>query len=283
MTRRAFESMGCEVIVEGADASAFDAIRHLFGERDATFSRFRPESELVRVNAAAGPVVRVSRGFSDAITTALWAAHATCGLVDPTVGAAIEAAGYDVDFPDLVPDPRPLEPTRPADWRTMRVVDRLLYRPTGTVLDLNGVVKAMAIDDAAALLRGPGYVSAGGDIAARAPVTVALPAGGAITLQSGGIATSGIVTRRWLRGGNLQHHLIDPAIGRPSESPWTYVSAVGRDCLHADIAAKAGYLLGENGPGWLDRRAVAARFVSDEGITENHCWAHSLERERAWA
>lgn len=283
MTRRVFSSMGCEVIVAGADNAVYDAIRELFEQRDATFSRFRQGSELVRVNASRGQIVPVSESFSAAVTVALWAAHVTGGLVDPTLGAAIEAAGYDVDFPDILPDPRAVGSAQPGQWRSVRVLGRLLYRPTGTALDLNGVVKSMTVDAAAALLQGPGYVAAGGDIAARAPVTVALPVGGAITLESGGIATSGSATRRWLRGGILQHHLIDPATGRPSDSPWTQVSAVGRNCLYADVAAKAGFLLGEEGPAWLDRRSVAARFVAGERIVENDCWAHSRERERAWA
>jgi len=273
--------MGCEVIVSGADERSFEAIKRLFEDREAAFSRFRAGSELAGVNAAAGRSVPVSRGFSKAVDVALWAARVTDGLVDPTLGAAIEAAGYDADFAEIRPDPRPAQSAPPAEWQAISVSGGLLSRPCGTVLDLNGVVKAMAVDAAAALLPGGGYVSAGGDIATRTPVTVALPAGGAITLESGGIATSGSATRRWLRGSSIQHHLIDPRTGRPSDSPWTHVTAVGRDCLRADVAAKAGFLLGEDGPGWLDRRSVCARFVAGERVVENSCWAHGRERTRA--
>jgi thiamine biosynthesis lipoprotein ApbE len=49
-----FESMGSEVVVEGATRAEAARIQALFEERDATFSRFRPESELSRVNAAGG-------------------------------------------------------------------------------------------------------------------------------------------------------------------------------------------------------------------------------------
>ena len=127
-------------------------------------------------------------------------------------------------------------------------------------------------------------MSAGGDIATSgSAVTVALPEDGAATLRSGGIATSGTATRRWLRGGSVQHHLIDPRTGRPSDSPWTYVSAVGGNCLNADVAAKAGFLLGDRGPAWLDARGVAARFVAGDKVVENDCWKHSLERRHAWA
>ena len=276
--------MGCEVIVAGANPQAFEKITKLFEERDATFSRFRSDSELTRVNATAGTAVAVSPVFLLAVSAALDAARTTGGLVDPTLGAAIIAAGYDRDFDDLVPNPRVLEPAPRTDWRQIRVGPGVLFRPTGTVLDLNGVVKSMTVDTAASLLGAPGFVSAGGDLAThRSPVTIALPGGGAVTLESGGIATSGTATRRWLQDGCMYHHLIDPSTGLPSSSPWTYVTAVGRDCLSADIAAKAGFLLGDDGPGWLDTHRVAARFVADGRVVENACWAHSLVREQTWA
>ncbi|HKI92864.1 MAG TPA: FAD:protein FMN transferase, partial [Gaiellaceae bacterium] len=202
--------MGCDVVVAGARPVGLAAIESLFAERDARFSRFRPDSELRRVNAAAGDVVPASSEFLRAVRAALAAARATDGLVDPTLGAAIEAAGYDADLADLPAD-GPLAPVPPpADWRSLRTGARLLVRPAGTLLDLNGVVKAMAVDDAAALLDGPGFVSVGGDIAARGePVVVGLPGGGTVTLEHGGMATSGTGTRHWLRGGEPQHHLID--------------------------------------------------------------------------
>ena len=52
-----FESMGCEVVVEGATAAEAERVRALFEERDGIFSRFRPDSELSRVNAAGGPTL----------------------------------------------------------------------------------------------------------------------------------------------------------------------------------------------------------------------------------
>jgi FAD:protein FMN transferase len=284
VSRSVFRSMGCEVVVAGAEPERLAEIVHLFEQRDATFSRFRAGSELERVNAAPEPIVRVSPTFAVAVSAALDAAYTTGGLVDPTLGAALTAAGYDADFSELTADPRPVEPVTHHDWREIRVGRGLLSRPPATVLDLNGVVKAMTVDEAARMLGGPGFVSAGGDIATNgSPLIVALPRGGAVTLCSGGIATSGTADRRWLRGGRLQHHLIDPRTGQPSTSRWTHVTAVGRNCLGADVAAKAGFLLGDDGPGWLDDRGVAAHFVADGAAIENDCWLHSLEVALAWA
>jgi thiamine biosynthesis lipoprotein len=149
------------------------------------------------------------------------------------------------------------------------VAGRLLSRPPGLVLDLNGVVKALAVDEAAAALDGPGFVSVGGDLAVRGPVDVGLPGDGAVRVVAGGLATSGTATRG--------RHLVDPATGRASESPWQQVTASGASCLAADVAAKAGFLLGERGPDWLDGRGVPARFLAqDGGIVENVTWAGAL-------
>src|SRR5262249_23544809 len=59
--------------------------------------------------------------------------------------------------------------------------------------------------------------------------------------------------RTWRRGGLVQHHLIDPATGRPARTPWRDVTVAAQDCVAADIAAKAALLLGVRGPSWLER------------------------------
>ena len=110
MELRIFRSMGCEVVVGGASPAELEAIQALFEERDAVFSRFRADSELNRVNRSAGRVVPVSTFFRDALGVALAAAATTGGLVDPTLGAALEAAGYSQDFECSAEDRRPPEP-----------------------------------------------------------------------------------------------------------------------------------------------------------------------------
>jgi thiamine biosynthesis lipoprotein len=157
----------------------------------------------------------------------------------------------------------------------VRLAGRLLRCPRGVLLDLNGIVKGATVDEALALLAGDGYVAAGGDLATRGPVSVALPGGGAVELLEGALATSGASARRWRRGGAEQHHLIDPATGRPAESPWREVSVCGATCLAADVAAKAAFL---TGPGWLEERRLPGRFVTANGtILTTSAWAPDPE------
>jgi thiamine biosynthesis lipoprotein len=227
--------MGCEVAVAGGDPATVAGVLERW---EAAFSLFRPESELSRVNASPVRVLRVSRLFASTLETALDVAAETGGLVDPTLSGR---------------------------WSEIVVSGRMLSRPPGLTLDLNGVVKALAVDEAVEALDGPGFVSVGGDLAVRGPVDVALPADGAIRVIAGGLATSGTASRG--------AHLIDAATGVPSESRWEQVTASGATCLAADVAAKAGFLLGEGGPDWLDTRGIPGRFVAGDGeIAENETW-----------
>jgi thiamine biosynthesis lipoprotein len=268
-----FRAMGCDVLVAGASPPELDAIRRLFDERERRFSRFLPSSELSLVNRAAGHPVIVSAGFAEALERARWAAQETGGLVDPTLGAALAAAGYDRDFPLVHDSDQPAAAGPMGAWQAVQTAGLLVRIPAGMRLDLNGVVKSMAVDAALELMAGDGWVSAGGDLAARGGLDVSLPGGGAVRVISGGIATSGPSRRSWMRGGRRMHHLIDPRNGLPSFSDWTQVTASGSTCLDADVAAKAGFLLGSSGPDWLDERAIAARFLCADGsVVANQTW-----------
>jgi thiamine biosynthesis lipoprotein len=269
--------MGCVVEIGGARVREAQAIERLFQARDRQFSRFRAESELSRVNRAGREVVTVSKSFGQMVERALTAASTTGGLVDPTLAAALEAAGYDRDFAALSPSRVRAGPPAPARPGAVTLLGRVLMLYGGVRLDLNGVVKAAAVDDALRLLSGPGFVSAGGDLATRGEVDVALPGRGAVRLVSGGLATSGRSKRRWLRTDEEQHHLIDPGTGRPSESQWDEVTVCGATCLAADVAAKAAFLLGDDGPAWLDERGLPGRFVTGARVHENERWRASAK------
>ena len=268
-----FRSMGCDVRV--SSEARLHEVRRLFEERGRRFSRFDDHSELNRVNAHPFGVTLVSEELASMLSLALDAAHATGGLVTPAAGGALVGAGYDRDYASLPLDGVAVEPVPVPSLLTLRLRGRMLLRTEPVVLDLNGVVKGKTVDDALALA-GDGWVSAGGDIATTVPVDVGLPGGGAVRLDRGGLATSSVAKRIWRRGGELQHHLIDPATGRPARTPWRDVTVAAQDCVAADVAAKAALLLGHAGPSWLDRRGLAGRFVDHRGAVHlTHTWQQS--------
>src|SRR5262249_31700163 len=135
-----FDAMGVRVRLGGATDAEAVAVRDLFEEWEQAFSRIRPESELSCINHHAHAVVMGSPLFARGARVALRAAAATAGRVDPTLGSAIEAAGYDRDFSLLSDDAPAARPGQPGCWRRLRLDGRLLYRPRGVLLDLNCVV-----------------------------------------------------------------------------------------------------------------------------------------------
>ncbi|WNZ09917.1 FAD:protein FMN transferase [Streptomyces sp. 11x1] len=254
---------------------------------DLTCSRFRPDSELARVNLNAGTPTTVGERFSEALQAALRAARLTDGAVDPTVGRAMTALGYDRTFTSLRPeDTRPLPPALPAPgWRRIDFDprSRRLRLPPHTHLDLGATAKALAADRAAhlaAAATGCGIlVGLGGDLSVAGPAPdggwrIALaddharPAadhGPTVAVTGGALATSGIRVRTWRRAGRTLHHIVDPTTGEPAAPVWRTVTVAAATCVDANTASTAAIVLGDNAVDWLRGSALPARLVGLDG------------------
>jgi thiamine biosynthesis lipoprotein len=256
MLRRRFLAMGTQMeLVLDAQPSAAALLALAAAEADVQrlerlLSRFDPHSELARLNERGAMVVGPE--LLEVVELALAARERTCGSFDPTVHDALVAAGYDRTFarvPVRSAAP-PLAPTRCAgDIRVHRETSKIELEP-GIRLDLGGIAKGYAADRAVAILAGAGpcLVDAGGDIALQGrpwPVGVET-ASGTLTLElgEGGLATSGRDRRHWTRGGHEQHHLIDPATGRPAESDLLRVTVAAGSAAEAEVQAKTLFLAG---------------------------------------
>ena len=168
------------------------------------------------MNAATGEVVAVSENFARAVARRpARRPRRPTGSSTRRSAARSSPRATRATSTTSRPDPSPAGPAAGGRWRDVLLSGRLLRRPRGLELDLNGVVKGLTVDDALGLLSGAGFVAAGGDLAVRGGAVVALPGGGAVDVRPGGLATSGTATRRWRRGGEQQHHLIDPATACP--------------------------------------------------------------------
>jgi thiamine biosynthesis lipoprotein len=272
--------MGCEVVVGGATPHETRMVERLFDALEASLSRFRPDSDLERLNRSRSETVIVSPLLATALEDGLRAAAATNGLFDPTIATALEAAGYDRTFTELEPASAVREPVPAGRWPEIRLSGLLVRRPVGLRIDLNGVVKGRAVDDALALLEGDGFVSAGGDLAARGELVVALPGNGTVTLNAGALATSGVTTRSWQReDGTRAHHLIDPVTGSPADVRWACVTVCAHTCLAADVAAKTAFLLGDDGPAWVEQHGLPGRFLAEHEIVLAGGWPEGSESE----
>jgi thiamine biosynthesis lipoprotein ApbE len=256
-------------------------------EVDAACSRFRADSEIRALKG--GHPVKISPLLAEAIAVALRAARLTDGDVDPTVGAAMSKAGYDRDFQHIEPNGPPLSLTvrKVPGWRTVRLDGQSLTLPAGVRLDLGATAKAWAADRAAARITSQlgcgALVSLGGNIAVAGPapdsgwrirvqdVTGAPgdpPAGpyALIAIRDGGLATSSTAARRWQRGGDVLHHILDPRTGLPAEPVWRTVSVAAGSCADANAASTAAVIRGRRALGWLAQLGLPARLVDATGV-----------------
>ena len=265
------------------------ACRHLaelMGEVEQAVSRFLPGSDVSRVNAAAGRLVPVSRRTVALVDVSLDAAASTNGLVDPTVGKQVIAAGYDADIVSVrdrfVPTRDGVRPRR-ADWQGVQV-DHELSRvgiPRGLALDLGATAKAWTADVAAhaiAATFGTGVlVELGGDVAVAGrtarPWQVLVSErrgepGEQVGLGSGGLTTSSSAARRWRTDLGEAHHIVDPRTGLPADGPWRTVTVWARSAVEANTASTAAIVLGAEATAFLDELGLAARLVGRDGRVE---------------
>jgi len=279
-------STTARVVVDGSPRDlgrAGAAVRHVLDAMDIAASRFRPDSDLSRANAAAGSDIEVGDLLLETLDLAVHAATRTRGAVDPTLGRQLVALGYATDI-SLAGTFRPHE-TQPVAvagrWREVEVdrARRTVRVPADVHLDLGALAKAHAADLAAAAAHdaaGAGVlVALGGDVA----IAGTVPRGGWVVrvaespdgrgplvhLSSGGLATSTTTLRRWQHGGRTYHHVLDPATGRPVESCWRTATVAAPTCAEANTAATAALVLGAEAPDWLETQDRPARLVATDG------------------
>ena len=274
MESRRFRAMGTdiELLLDGDGAGeALAAAESEFHRLEAILTRFRPDSELSRLNE--GGSLDAGPELLEVVELALAARARTDGRFDPTVHDAVVSAGYDRSF-EHVPEEGTGVIVGSVCGGAVRIDGTRIELDEGVRLDLGGIGKGYAAMRVAELLSaaGPALVNAGGDIAVkegRWPVGVET-ADSELTLElaDGGLATSGSDRRRWRRNGRELHHLIDPATGSPAPSDLLRVTVVGSDAVEAEVWAKALYIAGEQEAAReADVRAMPCVLVTNDGRT----------------
>ena len=280
-----FEALGsaCHVLGVGLERGRLAWATAWVAERHDRFSRFEPDSELSRLNAAAGRWTDVSPELEGLLRAAFDAHRLSGGLVHAGVLGSMLAIGYTRPLrlgptaatlagaapPPPLPDMLEVEPGR-ARLRA------------GTGVDLGGIAKGWLADRLAAELGQNCLVNLGGDLFARGagpegegwPVAVGelpQPSRGrtgeegnsptVLLLADQGAATSGVRRRAWQDGDEALHHLIDPRTGRPARTDLSQVSVVAPTAAEAEVHAKAALLLGSGlAPAHLAAHALAWRL-----------------------
>lgn len=276
MLRRTFAAMGTDIELlldapGGPQATeALGAAEAEFHRLESLLSRFRPDSELARLNRDGAIVAGCE--LLEVTELAVAARARSHGRFDPTIHDALCAAGYHTSFDELDPGDAPAEPAGPCGGTI--AIDRELCSITlgpDVRIDLGGIAKGYAVDRAREILApaGRSLVNAGGDIAATGEWIVGVETAGtpiSLAIDGGALATTGRDRRCWTRGGRELHHLIDPSTGQPATSDLLRVTAFAPTAVEAEVLAKTRFLAGFDGA--LEEAASAAApcvLVAEDG------------------
>ena len=264
-----FRAMNSEILLaaEGSQAQVgFELARDYIEQSERRFTRFSQDSELARLNRAAGSWMTVSSEMFELLEIALDCFQTTQGLFDPTILGDLEKAGYTKNMDELrlsgaeaLSNPG-LRAVRLAfDSLELRSRDLSILLPPGMRIDLGGIAKGWIAEQAArrlAQFTSACCVNAGGDlflIGTPDEMTaweVGLedprhPGLDLIVLQvdGGAVTTSSVAKRVWQQGSATRHHLIDPRTGEPAVTPWLSVTVLAPGAAQAEVFAKA-FLVG---------------------------------------
>lgn len=296
-----FRAMGSDIhlIVVGGTADMVEWARARIAVLEQRWSRFRPDSEVCLLNAAAGEPVVVTADTLLLVQRAVDAWRLTGGGFDPTLLDALVAAGYDRSFDQLHDDgavgapsvPR-LSATRPGV--TDIVIDRdAVMLPAGMGFDPGGIGKGLSADIVATEVIEAGAagvcVNMGGDLrvlgesptgtgwtlAIEHPRCVAPIA--LVGLWDGAVATSSVLRKVWTVNGRPRHHLIDPQTEQPSDSDLALASVIAGHAWTAEVLAKAVLLRGRDRAfDLLDADTAALAVDHTGGVTASDSFAAYL-------
>lgn len=294
-----FRAMGTMVEVLAAPTlpeGRADQIARFFQSVEKRLSRFRPDSELSRLNRSAGAPFRPSPILRRVLAQALDAARRSAGLYDPTVLDALEASGYDRPFHTLAGQPGRSGGPAPARYQNVTLLPggSVVLRD-GVRIDLGGFAKGWTVDAAARLMRDVAswVINAGGDLRAAGPgpdgcgwlVGIEDPwtPGNDIAVlrvRDQAVATSSLWRRRWSTSQGWAHHLIDPRSGRPADTGLAAVTVVAPTAAQAEVFTKTVLLLGPcDGLSYIESLPdCAAALVAERGGV---IWSRRMEGLRA--
>jgi thiamine biosynthesis lipoprotein len=299
ITDISFRAMGsqCRIVVDG-EAGLVDRAQTRIADLERRWSRFLPDSEITRVNAAAGSMAVVSSDTYQLVERAASAVDETDGCFDPTMLCELAELGYDRSLEQLAP------PRAPVDRRAVRRGDRRaeprfpparislfptirgVLVPSGCAFDPGGIGKGLAGDIVVAEMLAAGargvVVELGGDVRVLGvpfageswKVLIADPferdeAIGTVQLVDGAVATSSTLKRRWHHDDGDHHHVLDPSTRKPSRSGLIAVTAVAGTGWWAEALAKAVLVAGlRHGEQIVRRHGASVLAVRTDGRFE---------------
>jgi thiamine biosynthesis lipoprotein len=304
---RTFPAMGTEVTfsaysadpqkAERAFTDAYDEIRRVEKLMTDWERPGEPESDIVRVNKAAGKKpVKVSAETIEVIEKSLEMSRRSEGAFDITFAAMHGLWKFDEDMDKSIPLPEEIAERRKLiNWRDVLVnakAGTVKLRRAGMRMGLGGIAKGYAVDRCSAVLRAAGLqnfmVQAGGDLfvagrkgSANWMVGVRDPRGGPrdiiarMPIQDHAFSTAGDYERGFVLNGRRYHHIIDPMTGYPATAS-REVTIFAPSAFLADALDDSVFILGpKKGMELVDSYPDCATLIVD---AQNKVWiSKSLE------
>lgn len=270
-----------------------DGTEKLYGELfsclnrlDAEFSTTRADSEVSKINDAAGSnAIQVSQDVLYITGVSLAYASLTGGAFDPTIGPVVKLWGINTDHA-RVPSQKELNDALPlVNWHNVTLSGTSVFlQKKGMRLDFGGIVKGFAADKLVDILRTHkvkrAVIDLGGNIyvyGKKKDNTLwrvgiknpddpsGLPAV-VLALQNSTVVTSGVYERFFIQDGIRYHHIINPKTGYPVDNGLTSVSIISESSTAADALSTSLFILGpDKGFALLKSFAAQAAEAGNSG------------------
>ena len=267
---------------DGVDLTAIQSALATTVERvEAQMSTWRPDSDLMRLNAApVGEWVALPPGLCTVLAAGLEIGRASGGAFDMGVGDLVAQWGFGAQAGAAA---GPL-PRASADTLVLDLDARRARKTAPLALDLSGIAKGYGVDQLAQVLDGFGIdvwlVGIDGEMRARGvkpdgqpwsvalerPVPGARVVRGVMTLTDQAVATSGDYRHFIGHGGKRVSHTMDARQGGPVDNLVASVNVIARTCMKADGWATALMVLGRSdGPALARKHGFDALFLLHQG------------------
>lgn len=231
---------------------------------EAKYSRFRPDSLISRINAAAGREwIAIDDETEQLFKLCDTLNFLTQGILDPTMLPLIRLWNFKAPNP-VVPSPEEVTQARSlVGWKKLqRAAGKVCLPQPEMALDLGGFGKEYAVDVVAQIAVDHGIenvlVDFGHDLRAMGkpperpawhiglenPMRPGEAAGSIGVTANRGVASSGDYIRQVTIGGRRYGHIIDPRTGWPVANGCVQATAIAASCLHAGVLSTTAFVLG---------------------------------------
>ena len=274
-----------EPALASAAAMAIAEVRRI----EVAYSRYRADSIVARINAAAGQAqaVEVDAETATLLDFAGQLHEFSDGLFDITSGVLRRVWDFRAG---RLPEPAALAALLPLiGWSQVEwdgAARRIRLPRAGMELDFGGFGKEYAADRAMAALAAAGlrhgYVPLGGDIRVLGPRADGSPwrfgiqhprnaeaTIASVEMRSGALASSGDYERHFEHGGRRYCHILDPYSGWPV-SAWASVSVTAPACVAAGALSTIAMLKGAQALDFLATQGATYLAVDTRMRTFNH-------------